>query len=275
MPPPIVLLTDFGSLDPYVGIMKGVIASLTPETPLIDLSHAIPPGDVARAAFVLWQAQPYFAAGAIFVAVVDPGVGTSRRAVLLQTGSKTFIGPDNGLFSYVMGERPRAWEISNPALRLPQASMTFHGRDIFAPAAAHAARGIPADQFGPPCRDLRVLAPPRLAAIPGGIDGQVLHTDGFSNLITSLGQFFPAGADEMEWRPWVGNPVKVRLPRANARLLLPDGQILPWVQTFAEIPTGRCAILVGSSGLIEIVANRQSAANLLNLEGGELVTLRF
>jgi hypothetical protein len=272
---PIALLTDFGLLDPYVGIMKGVIASLAPDAPVIELSHAIPPGDVARAAFVLWQARPYFAAGTIFVAVVDPGVGTSRRPLLLQAGDKTFVGPDNGLFSYVMGGQPRAWEICNPALRLPQTSMTFHGRDIFAPAAAHAARGIPGDQFGPACQDLRVLAPPRLTASPGEINGQVLHADGFGNLITSLGKFFPENAGDMELRPWIGNPVKVRLPRASSRLILPDGQILPWVQTFAEIPAGRCAILVGSSGLIEIVANRQSAANLLNLGGGELVTLRF
>jgi len=274
MTTPIVLLTDFGATDPFVGIMKGVIANIAPDTPTIDLTHAIPPGDVQRGAITLWQARPYFPKGTVFLSVVDPGVGTSRRPIILQTRGYTFVGPDNGLFTFVLGKNTQAWELRNPRLILSNPGMTFHGRDIFAPAAGHAARGVPGPEFGPPISDWRLIPVPELdSPSPGIIHGQILHADHFGNLLTSLGRFNPRPDDRLDFRPWVGRAPRRQIDLRHSRLQLPDGKTLPGASTFAQIPEGACAALVGSSGLIEIAANRQSAANLLNLHGGEPVTL--
>ncbi len=145
----IALVTDFGIEDPYVGIMKGIISDITPEVLLIDITHQIPPGDIQRAAFVLWQSSRDFPKGTVFLCVVDPGVGTERNAIYLQTRDQIFIGPDNGLFSYLVFQSDYScWKISNPDFQRKSTSRTFHGRDVFAPAAAHASRLIPGEQFG-------------------------------------------------------------------------------------------------------------------------------
>ena len=161
MNPPIVILTDFGTTDPYVGIMKGVITQIAPLTPIIDLTHKITPGDVRQGAVTLWQSINYFPPGSIFLVVIDPGVGTSRRPLILQNGPYTFIAPDNGVLSFICGNDPKAWEISNPELSLPNPSITFHGRDIFAPAAAHTSLGVDATEFGDPIRGFHLLNDPR------------------------------------------------------------------------------------------------------------------
>ena len=148
MSQPIVILTDFGTSDPFTGIMKGVIAGIAPDRPIIDLTNEIPPGDIRRAAVMLWQASPYFPAGSVFLTVVDPGVGTSRRPIFLKTRDHVFIGPDNGVFTFILGESFQAWELQNPRLTLQNPGMTFHGRDIFAPAAGYAALGTPGPEFG-------------------------------------------------------------------------------------------------------------------------------
>ena len=141
----LTLSTDFGTEDEYVGVMKGVILSIAPEVRLVDLSHQIPPQDVRRAAFLLMNAVPYFPPDTVHLAVVDPGVGTERRPLAVRTPAGTFVGPDNGLFSWVLARVPEwgAVEIREPAYRLPLVSSTFHGRDIFAPAAAYLAAGVP------------------------------------------------------------------------------------------------------------------------------------
>ena len=139
---PIVILTDFGTADPFVGIMKGVINQIAPTTPIIDLTHEISPGDIRQGAITLWQSIHYFTAGSIFLAVIDPGVGTYRRPILFKSGGYKFIAPDNGVLSYIFNDSPKAWEISNSQLALPNPGTTFHGRDIFAPAAAHASLGV-------------------------------------------------------------------------------------------------------------------------------------
>ena len=138
----IALLTDFGEKDVYVGIMKGVISGIAPHAQMIDLAHSIPPGDIAKAAFELYQAVPYFPQGTIFLTVVDPGVGTDRRPIAISWSERMCVGPDNGVFTYLLatGGEPTAVELSSSVHRLEQVSNTFHGRDIFAPAAAHLAR---------------------------------------------------------------------------------------------------------------------------------------
>ena len=272
---PIIILTDFGTTEAFVGIMKGVIAQIAPQTPVIDLTHEIPAGDIRRGAIELWRSVDFFPRGSTFLIVIDPGVGTSRRAVIVENGQHTFIAPDNGVLSFVCGNQPRAWEISNPRLALPNPGMTFHGRDIFAPAAAHASLGIPVSEFGAPIPDLQLLPFPRLTApSPGILQGQTLHADRFGNLLTSLGSFRWEG-EVLQFQPWLGEAAPISAHAASLHLELPDGQHLKFARTFGEIPNEECAVILGSSGLLEIVANRQSAANLLNLKPDEPVTLRF
>ncbi len=143
----LTLLTDFGTEDEYVGVMKGVILSIAPEVRLVDLSHQIPPQDVRRAAFLLTSAVPYFPPDTVHLAVVDPGVGTERRPLAVRTPVGTFVGPDNGLFSWVLTRVPE-WTAVEPAYRLPLVSSTFHGRDIFAAGGAHLAAGVPLERLG-------------------------------------------------------------------------------------------------------------------------------
>lgn len=276
MNPPIVILTDFGTIDPFVGIMKGVIAQIAPVTPVIDLTHEIPPGDIQRGAVTLWQSTKYFAPGSIFLVVIDPGVGTSRRPLVLQNRRHTFIAPDNGVLSFILGDNYQAWEIHNPQLTLPNPGTTFHGRDIFAPAAAHASLGIAGSQYGNPIPGLQLLSFPQLfLSAPGILEGQILYADHFGNLLTSFGEFTRSDNTQMNFKPWIGNIAPFSIQPKNLQLELNNGKRLTWAKTFAEIPPGECAVILGSSGLLEIVANRQSAANLLNLHSDETVTLQF
>jgi S-adenosylmethionine hydrolase len=224
----------------------------------------------------LWQSIHYFATGSTFLVVIDPGVGTSRRPIILEYGGYTFIAPDNGVLSFVSEESTNAWELSNPQLALPNPGSTFHGRDIFAPAAAHAALGVEPSQFGDPLINLKKLDVPRLESPhPGKLTGQILFSDRFGNLLTSLGRFTRYGSNLAAFNPWVGGIDPFLANPETFRLELLNGKSLSWVKTFAEIPTGDCAVLIGSSGLLEIASNRQSAANLLNLDANEPVFLRF
>ena len=146
----ITLTTDFGMQDAYVSIMKGVMARIAPNAPLVDITHTIPPQDVRAAAYLLWTALPYFPEESVHLVVVDPGVGTERRAIAARTAWGALVGPDNGVFSYVWASTPASQIVAleNPAYQRPQVSHTFHGRDVFAPAAAHLARGAPLAESG-------------------------------------------------------------------------------------------------------------------------------
>jgi len=272
---PIAILTDFGSQDAFVGIMKGVITGIKPAVLVIDLNHQIPPGDIQQAAVTLWQSRNFFPKDTIFLTVVDPGVGTQRRPIILQADEYTFVGPDNGVFSFVLGDTWKAWELANPDLMLPNPGNTFHGRDIFAPAAAHASTGIPGPKFGDPILELVRLPEPKLESTSQGIlRGEILHADHFGNLLTSLGIFTPVN-ENWEFSPWIGSAAPKIVSPTTATIELPNGTELPWVQTFGGIPSNECAALIGSSGLIEIAANRRSAAEMLELEGGEIIHLKF
>jgi len=271
--PPLFLLTDFGTADPFAGIMKAVISGIAPETPLVDLTHDIPPGNIRHGAVALWRTVDYAPPGSVFLIVIDPGVGTSRRAVIVNNGLHTFIAPDNGVLTFVLGDAPHAWEITSPKVTLPSPGATFHGRDIFAPAAAHAAAGVPLPEFGAPVPDLERLPLPVLESpAPGVLRGQTLHADRFGNVLTSLGVFRREGA-QLAFVPWVGDAPQFTAAPSKLSLQLPDGRRIPWAHTFAEIPDGECAVILGSSGLLEIVANRRSAAQLLGLSGDEEVRL--
>ncbi len=268
--PPIVLTTDFGSDDPDVGIMKGVILGINPQATVIDLTHQIAAGDLRRAAFTLAISYQYFPPGAIHVAVVDPGVGTQRRALLVLTPKVRFLAPDNGILSQVLercgwppptttGRCPTppgcfAYEINNPGYWLHPVSNTFHGRDIFAPVAAHLSRGVAPQYLGTPVPDLAWL--PGLQPVPQGdaILGQVLHADHFGNLIANISAQDLAGVTVRQ--------VQIkgrRIPRLSGAYHDGDG------------PPGGLVALIGSHGYLEIALPDGSAAALLGAGAGEVV----
>ncbi len=274
-PPIIALITDFGTSDPYVGIMKGILAGISPETRLIDLTHHIPPGNIQRGAFVLWQSSLDLPQGTIFLAVVDPGVGTERKAICLVCDGQRFIGPDNGLFSYLLyGKEYQAWELSNPAYQLSSPGTTFHGRDIFAPAAAYAANGIWGDKFGNAVKSIQCLPEPRLAKKGNSLSGEVISTDMFGNLFTSLGCFQSTDSCDLILSSWINHTNCKIKDRTHVEIILKD-KTLSLVKTFAMVPEGTCAGLIGSTGLLEIVCNQGSAAKLLSLKRGDEIILRW
>lgn len=273
----IALLTDFGEQDVYVGIMKGVISGIAPHAQMIDLTHTVPPGDIAKAAFELYRAIPYFPSGTIFLAVVDPGVGTDRRAIAISWPEKICVGPDNGIFTYLLatGGEPTAVELSSSAYQLEQISNTFHGRDIFAPAAAHLARGVEIKELGPPVKDLFRLPLPRLELIEGPlVKGEILHTDRFGNLITSIGILRLEG-DDVLLEPWLPHCPPARLPVTGLRLRLPNGAYLSISSTYADVSPGEAVAYIGSLGLLEIAVNQARAVDILPVTVGQEVVLSY
>jgi len=252
--------------------MKGVISSIAPEVPLIDLTHQVSPGDIQQAAYYIWQASRDLSPGTIFLAVVDPGVGTSRKGIYLEKEGQIFIGPDNGLFSYLsFKSQITGWELDNPEYQLDSTSATFHGRDIFAPAAAYAAKGIRGAAFGELLDKIELLPQPRLEIENQTIRGQIISTDRFGNLITSLGTF-QREPDGMQLDSWIDSRTS-SLPDNSKLTVQVRDQNYHLVSTFAETPVGQCAGLIGSTGLLEIVANLESAADLLGMGRGEEVSL--
>ena len=244
----VTLLTDFGTADSYVGEIKGVLLSLAPAATLVDLSHAIPPGHIVAGAYVLERCWPRFPAGTIHLAVVDPGVGTARLGVAIRAGGHFFVGPDNGL----LGGVRRAGDATVIALPTPTgASATFHGRDLFAPAAAALARGEPLESLGALHSE-----PPRLltSAVPHHegkvVVGEVIHVDRFGNLVTNLTPDLVPGYAVLEAES------------------LPIG---PLRSTFGDVEAGSLVAYLGSGGTIEIAVRDGSAARRLGLgEGGQV-----
>jgi S-adenosylmethionine hydrolase len=184
----ITLTTDFGTKDPFAGIMKAVILGINPDVRIIDLSHGIPPQDVMAGALVLRHSAPFFPPATIHVAVVDPGVGSGRRALLIESRGCFFIGPDNGILSLaVEGDKPRqAVELSNEIYHLRPTSATFHGRDIFAPVAGYLSLGIPPQDFGARVDGFERLAWPEVITGEHSIQGEIVYIDGFGNLVTNI-----------------------------------------------------------------------------------------
>lgn len=262
MRPIITLLTDFGSSDPFVGVMKGVILGIAPEARIVDLCHGIPPYDLIQAGFLLKMSYPYFPEGSIHVAVVDPGVGGPRRPILVWCHDHYFIGPDNGLFSflYAEGNVQQVIEITASGYFLPQVSSTFHGRDLFAPVAAHLAKGVEFRSFGQPITDYRTLEIPTPRLQGNLLRGEVLHGDRFGNLITNIPQETLKALVGEGW-----GAVRVEIGRQEIRGLS---------EFYAEIEVGKLGALIGSSGHLEIFVHQGSAADLLQVKRGAEVLVR-
>ena len=260
--PVIVLMTDFGLSDTYVGQMKGVILSLAPSAQIIDLTHAITAQNVAQGAFLLGNSAPYFPEGAIFIAVVDPGVGTSRKAIAVETARHIFLAPDNGLLSalFQAGEVTRCVTINNERYMLPTRSSTFHGRDVFSPAAAHLASGVMLQELGPnidPAECTRIPLPGCQSRDNGASwEGTIICTDHFGNLITSLDS--EVLDRSKQWFVDAGSCKE-----------------LPLSATYGEVADQQPLAYTGSSGMIEIAIRNGNAAIVLGLKDGDSVRAFF
>lgn len=270
--PIITLTTDFGLEDPYVAALKGAILTINPQVTIVDISHAVRPQAIEQGAFLLACAWPYFPHNSIHLAVVDPGVGTQRRALVVQTPVATFVGPDNGLLSPALPDEVReaAWDHEQPvSVRLPAGyravsltneayfrqpvSSTFHGRDIFAPVAAHVSLGVPLTELGPPAEEVLALAPFRARRQPdGSLRGRVIHIDVFGNLVTDV------RCED--------------LPAERPTVEVAGRRIVGLSLTYQE--DAKILAVVGSSGHLEIAAPRASAAKLLGAALGMPVLVR-
>jgi S-adenosylmethionine hydrolase len=262
MPDPLITLTtDFGTDSPYVAAMKGVIACLAPAVRVIDITHCIAPQNVRDGALILAQATPWFPAGTIHVAVVDPGVGTSRRVIYAEIGTQRYIAPDNGLLCGLAREAPphRMFALAEPAWWLPVVSRTFHGRDIMAPVAAHLSQGLDPTQLGPAVDSFVQLDWPEVLSLPGKIVGQVVSIDSFGNLITNI------TADQLKDAP--------RDERLHVHCDEHETQGL--FATYGEQPEMTLIALVGSSGFLELAIVGDSAHLMLGVRAGTQVTVTW
>jgi S-adenosylmethionine hydrolase len=274
---PVFLLTDFGNEDAYVGILKSVITNIAPNSPIIDLTHSIPPGDVARTAFELWRAKPYLPTPSVVCVVVDPGVGSARRSLAVEWEGQTYIGPDNGILTYLLATSPppQVVALESDAYWRHPVSLTFHGRDIFAPVAAHRASGVGLDQLGPPAKYPVKLQLPKLELLEGPeVHGEILHSDYFGNLISSLGALRIEGED-MLLEPWLPHCAPARLPRSGLHVRLPNGGNLDILHTFSDVSPGQTVAYIGSTGLLEIGVNQGRAVESLPLSVGHEIILTY
>jgi S-adenosylmethionine hydrolase len=264
-PPTIGLFTDYGWEDPYVSQLKGVILTINPNARLLDLTHSVSPFNVTEGAYLLDQCAEEFPAGTIFVAIVDPQVGSDRDPILLETAKeKFFVGPDNGLFSQVIQHEglSRAWKLDKPEFfRAGDISHTFHGRDIFGPIAAHLAAGTDPDRLGTPIKS-PFLVPDKEAALSGGmIQTEVVHIDRYGNIILNL-----PGDGDLAAKLKEGNLVKISIGR--------ESYSAPLVKTYDDVDKGRLMLLYGGNGLLEISVNQGSAYRQLRVEPGASVYLK-
>jgi len=265
MRPTVALLTDFGTEDHYVGAVKGAILTVCPEVNLVDVAHGLPPHDVMAGAFALSAAYRFFPAGTVFLAVVDPGVGSSRRALAVEAAGYRFVAPDNGLLTFVLRDaRPaRVHEVTNAGLFRFEVAPTFHARDVFGPVAGHLARGLLLDDVGAALSD-PVLLPDEPTRRVGPEEWQttVLHVDRFGNLVTHLHR------DEL--RGILGELDE----DLTGLAAVVEGIVVPLARTYADVPEGEPCALVGGSGRLEVAVNRGNASRLLGATRGAPIRLR-
>lgn len=258
--PTITLTTDFGTSDHFVGTMKGVILGIQPRATLVDITHDLPAFEILDGAFVIAQAYRYFPKGTVHLVVIDPGVGTERRPILVEAAGQYFIGPDNGTFTMIYDrESHRVRAITNTKYFLPARSTTFHGRDVFAPSAAYLAAGRRPSTFGKRIQDyvqLHLSKPIQTARRVWS--GAVLKVDRFGNLVTNL------HIDEFPHARTQSFELSVGLRR-----------IYGLAATFADCPRDEPSVLIGSSGYLEVVINQSSAARTLGCAAGSPLEITF
>ena len=261
--PLITLLTDFGSQDAYVGVLKGVIAGICPEAAVVDLTHAVPPQDIRAGAFQLLVACPYFPAGSVHLAVVDPGVGADRRLIAVEAGGHFFVGPDNGLLRWsvegLAGDGWRAVQLTEPRYWLAPASEvshTFHGRDIMAPVAAHLAAGVALERIGNPVGALEGTPLPRPVRDGERLRGEILHVDHFGNAITNIRR------------------EQLSEPGGALRADIGSHSLCGPVKSYAGAGVGEPLVIWGSAGFLEVAVREGSAAGALGIRVGDPVVVQ-
>lgn len=255
----IALMSDFGTRDHYVAAMKGVILQINPKVTLVDVTHDIAPHDILHGAFVLRQTLPYYPERTIFVAVVDPGVGTSRRIVVAQYSTRLVVAPDNGLLTLLHrnAELQAIRTVENRQFFNNGVSNTFHGRDIMAPVAAHLSRGVPLEHLGPPADHMEILDLPRpTRRSDGTIDGQVTFIDHFGNLVTNISSVDLSAS---------------MINRRHLEVTVGAYHVGPIRSTYGEVNRGEPLALFDSSHMLEIAVNQGNAATALGVERGAVV----
>jgi hypothetical protein len=253
----ITLTSDFGLKDPYVAEMKGAILTINPHAILVDITHQIEKFNVRAAAFALISAAPYFPDGTVHLAVVDPGVGTDRRAIVIQTKKGFFVGPDNGVLILAAQSQgvEHVYQLASSKFMMPKVSGTFHGRDIFAPAAAFLAKGVQPAEFGPEVKDLVTPEFAKVKFSGGSLTGRVLDVDGFGNIITNITEKDAAFEE--------GKTLNVELASAQLKI--------PFRKAYAEAKHEEPILLIGSHGFLEIALNQASAAEKFRLKTGDKI----
>jgi len=261
----ITLLTDFGLKDPYVSAMKGVILSICPDANIVDISHEIRKFDIRQGAYILAASAPFFPKGTIHIGVVDPGVGTIRKAIIIETKRSFYIGPDNGLLTLAaLREGIReVVQITNKKYMLPRVSHTFHGRDIFASAAAHLANGVPIEDFGPPLEKYETLSFSEPHVRKNQVEGEIIYIDGFGNIVTNIYSEIleKTGINE-------GDKIKILL---NDKL----EKVLRICKAYDEVKKGDFLAIIGSSNFLEISINQGNAAQKLNVKEGAKIVVKI
>jgi S-adenosyl-L-methionine hydrolase (adenosine-forming) len=258
----ITLLTDFGLSDEYVGVLKGVILSINPGAAVIDVTHHIAPQNIVSAAYTLRAAYSYFPQGSVHVAVVDPGVGTARDIVAVRCAGHLFLAPDNGLLAPILQEHApdEGFRVENESLFRHPVSPTFHGRDIFAPVAAHLSQGLPLKALGPPL-NFEALQPSRVPEPrmdPSGIlEGDIVDVDRFGNLITNIAR------NHLE-----------TLGAGKLDIFLGDRIVTAMTPTYGQGKSGEIIALIGSRNCLEIAVNGARASDVLNMAHGGVVRIR-
>jgi S-adenosylmethionine hydrolase len=250
------LTTDFGLKDPYAAEMKAAILGICPNAAIVDVTHEIAKFSIRMGAFVLASAAPYFPDGSVHVAVVDPGVGTPRRPIVIQTKKAFFVGPDNGVFALAAPKQSieSIHGLANPRFMLKKISNTFHGRDVFAPAAAHLLNGVKPAEFGPEIRDAAEAEFAHVKRKNDALVGEVLHVDGFGNIITNISE-----------KKLVQSNVK-----ANVNVELVSGKLkLAFCRAYGEMKPHEPLALIGSHGFLEISLNQGNAAKKFNTKAGD------
>lgn len=259
IPAPIVLLTDFGHLDSFVGVMKGVILTINPGAVIVDLSHGVAPQNVDHGAFLLATSLDFFPRGTIFCVVVDPGVGTDRRAVMVETGDYILVGPDNGVLWEAASRSgiKKSVHVSQSRYFLSPVSATFHGRDIFAPCAAHLSLGVPVSDFGPAVADLTARPFPKPETVGNDVRLGILHTDVFGNICLNMTgrEFFSRFQD--------GFCLEVN-----------GYEISDIYETYGMAPENKPFLLVSSHGYLEIAVKNQDASRNLGVTDDARIMLR-
>lgn len=256
----ITLLTDFGTRDPYVASMKGIILGINPKVKIVDITHQIPPQDILEAAYTLFASYKYFPKGTIHIIVVDPGVGGRRKIIALKTKDYIFIAPDNGVLSLVLQKEQirEIVEVTNRKYFLKPVSDTFHGRDIFSPVATYLSKGIPLRNFGRRIQRIKELEIAKPEVKKGKLVGRIIHIDRFGNLVTNIDREILS---------------KLKIKNEKVKIEIGKRKIVGVKRSYVSVRKGKILALFGSSGFLEISVNLRSASKILGIKRGETVKI--